>query len=127
MHTPIVMNAALGVALALAALTRATHRSPISPGRGRSSCWMPLLVGYWLTIGLRAAAFVPSEPRASWIFNGAGIGETRAFWSGARAAWLAIVLPPAVAFAGAGDSVRCSDGARRCGIPRSWSSSSSRP
>jgi hypothetical protein len=53
-----------------------------------------------LTIGLRAAAFVPSEPRASWIFNAAGIGQTRAFWSGARAAWLAIVLPPAVAFAG---------------------------
>jgi len=62
---------------------------------------MPLLVGYWLTIGLRAAAFVPSEPRASWIFNAAAVGQTRSFRSGTRAALLAIVLPAALAITGA--------------------------
>ena len=99
-HTPIAMNAALGVALALAALTRARSFADLTRPR-TIVLWMPLLVGYWLTVGLRAAAFVPSEPRASWIFTVAGVGDARAFWSGTRAAFLAIVLPPALVFTGA--------------------------
>jgi len=99
-HTPIAMNAALGVALALAALTRAKSFAGLT-GPRTIVLWMPLLVGYWLTIGLRAAAFVPSEPRASWIFNAAGIGEARAFRSGTRAAFLAIVLLSSLTFTGA--------------------------
>jgi hypothetical protein len=99
-HTPIAMNAALGVALALAALTRARSFADLTRPR-TIVLWMPLLVGYWLTVGLRAAAFVPSEPRASWIFSAAGVGDARAFWSGTRAAFLAIVLPAALVFTGA--------------------------
>jgi hypothetical protein len=98
-HTPIVMNAALGVALAIAGLTRARTFANLT-GPRTIVLWMPLLVGYWLTIGLRAATFVPSEPRASWIFSAAGIGQRRAFWSGTRAAFLTIVLPSALVVTG---------------------------
>jgi hypothetical protein len=62
---------------------------------------MPLLVGYWLTIGRPRRGVRPSEPRASWIFNAAGIGEARAFRSGTRAAFLAIVLLSSLTFTGA--------------------------
>jgi hypothetical protein len=97
-HTPIAMNAALGVALALAALTRARSFADLTRPR-TIVLWVPLLLGYWLTVGLRAAAFVPSEPRAAWMFNAAGVGETHSFWSGTRAPLLAVVLPPALLFA----------------------------
>jgi hypothetical protein len=61
--------------------------------------WIPLLVGYWLAIGLRAAAFMPSDHRASWIFAAIGPARTRAFWSGTRAAMLALVLSAGVSVA----------------------------
>jgi hypothetical protein len=99
-HTPIAMNAALGVAIALAALTRATSIADLTHPR-TIVLWIPLLVGYWLTIGLRAATFVPSEHRAAWIFNSASTARTLAFWSGTRAAMLSVVLPAAVVIAGA--------------------------
>jgi hypothetical protein len=94
-HTPIAMNAALGVAIALAALTRAKTVADLTQPR-TIVLWIPLIVGYWIAVGLRAATFVPSEPAASWIFRAAGAGRALAFRSGVRAATLTLVLPPAL-------------------------------
>lgn len=97
-HTPLAMNAALGVALALAALTRARTTADLMHPR-TIVLWIPLLVGYWLAIGLRAATFMPSDHRASWIFAGIGRSRTQAFWSGTRAAMLAVVVSTGVSVA----------------------------
>ncbi len=94
-HTPIAMNAALGVAFALAALTRAKTFADLANPR-TIVLWIPLLVGYWIAVGMRAATFVPSEPAAAWIFRSAGAERALAFRSGVRAAALSIVLPPAL-------------------------------
>jgi hypothetical protein len=93
-HTPMAMSVAFGVALALAALTRAKTFADLMHPR-TIVLWIPLLVGYWLAIGLRAATFMPSEHRAAWIFVALGPGGTRAFWSGTRAALQTVVLPMA--------------------------------
>jgi hypothetical protein len=94
-HTPIAMNAAIGVAIALAGLTRSKTIAGLMQPR-TIVLWIPLLVGYWMTIGVRAAAFVPSELSAAWPFRFAAPATTRAYWAGTRAAMLAIVVPPAV-------------------------------
>jgi len=94
-QTPIAMNAALGVAIALAALTRAKTVADLTHPR-TIVLWLPLLVGYWIAIGVRAATFMPSESAAAWVFRAAGVGRGVAFRSGARAATLAVVLPPSL-------------------------------
>ncbi len=94
-HTPIAMNAALGVAFALAALTRAKTFADLAHPR-TIVLWIPLLVGYWIAVGVRAATFVPSEPTAAWLFRSAGLERALAFRSGVRAATLCVVLPPAL-------------------------------
>jgi hypothetical protein len=50
-------------------------------------------MAYGMTIGVRAAAFAPSEVRASWAFRHNGPEATSAYWSAARASMLAFVLP----------------------------------
>jgi hypothetical protein len=91
-HTPVAMATAIGVAVALAALTRSKTLEGLMQPR-TIVLWIPLLIAYWMTIGVRAALFVPSELRAAWIFMAAEPVEARAVWSGMRAAALAIVAP----------------------------------
>jgi hypothetical protein len=57
---------------------------------------VPLLVGYWMTIGLRAAFFVPAELPAAWTFRANGPATARAYWRGTLAATIALVVPPAL-------------------------------
>ena len=61
--------------------------------------WIPLLVGYWMTIGVRASFFVPSELAAAWTFRANGPAATRAYWAGTRAAMMAFVMPPSALIA----------------------------
>jgi hypothetical protein len=91
-QTPVAMNAALGCAMALVALTRAKTLDALMQPR-TIVLWIPLLVGYWLTIGLRASAFVPSELPAAWTFRTSAPTGTRAYWAGTRAAFVALVIP----------------------------------
>ncbi len=58
--------------------------------------WVPLVVVFWMAVGLRAAFFVPSELPASWTFAVNGPEESRQYRSGVRAAILAILLPSGV-------------------------------
>ena len=84
-QTPVAMNVAIGCALALVALTRSKTIAGLMQPR-TIVLWIPLLVGYWLTIGLRASAFMPSELPAAWTFRSSAPTGTRAYWAGTRAA-----------------------------------------
>jgi hypothetical protein len=59
--------------------------------------WMPLVLAYWIAVGLRGAFFVPSELPAAWSFRTNAPVSTRSYWLATRAAMVAVVLPPAVA------------------------------
>jgi len=95
LHTPVAMNLAAGVAIGIAGLTRSKTIAGLMQPR-TIVLWIPLLIGYWLTIGMRASAFVSSELPAAWAFRSIAPPRTRAYWSGTRAALLAVVLPAAL-------------------------------
>ena len=61
--------------------------------------WIPMLLGYWMTIGVRASFFVPSELPASWTFRSNAPATSRSYWSGSRAAMMAFIIPPNVLLA----------------------------
>jgi hypothetical protein len=91
-HTPIALSLAVGVAIAIAGLTRSKTIAGLMHPR-TIVLWIPLLMGYWMTIGLRASAFMPSELAASWTFRSSAPVRTRAYWAGTRSAMIAIVVP----------------------------------
>jgi hypothetical protein len=55
--------------------------------------WIPLVLSYWIAIGVRASFFVPSELPASWAFRVNAPKAARAYWSAVRASMLALVVP----------------------------------
>ena len=59
--------------------------------------WIPIVVGYWITIGLRAAFFMPVELPAAWAFRAHTHLPSSSYWRGARAAVIGFALPPAMA------------------------------
>jgi len=62
------MNAAVGVAIVLAALTQVRDFSMLTQPR-TVVLWIPLVLAYWSIVGLRAAFFVPADVPAAWIFR----------------------------------------------------------
>lgn len=96
-QAPIALNAAIGLMLVVAGLSR-TGGDLASLARPRTAIlWIPSLLAYWMTIGLRAAFFVPSDLDASWSFRTNAPDGTVAYWSAVRATVLAVVMPPVVA------------------------------
>lgn len=55
--------------------------------------WIPLVVAYWMTIGLRASFFVPSELLASWTFQANASETALSYWSAVRGSMIAFVVP----------------------------------
>jgi hypothetical protein len=92
-QTPIAMNAAAGVAIVLAALTQVENIASLARPR-TAVLWIPLVVAYWLTVGVRAAFFVPSELPAAWTFRANAPDAAPGYWAAVRAVMLAWVLPP---------------------------------
>jgi hypothetical protein len=97
-QTPLAMNAAVGVALVGAALTRVRDFEALTHPRSLV-LWIPLVIAYWTAIGLRASFFVPSELPASWTFQINGPEPSSGYWAGVRAATVAVLLPPALVLA----------------------------
>ena len=95
-QTPIAMNAAVGVALVLAALTQVHDLASLIRPR-TVTLWIPLVLAYWMTIGVRAALFIPSELPSSWTFGANAPEPSAGYWSAVRAVTLAVVLPPMLA------------------------------
>jgi hypothetical protein len=97
----IAINTALGAALVLAGLGRAASDLTSLTQPRIAVLWIPLVLAYSLTIGLRASFFVPSELRSSWTFRSNGPAPAKAYWSATRASMTAVVLPPAALAAAA--------------------------
>ena len=94
-QAPIAINTAVGLAIAVAGLAQAGDVAALMRPR-TAVLWVPLLLGYWAAIGLRASLFVPSELPAAWTFLANAPSRSRAYWSGVRAALVALLVPPAV-------------------------------
>ena len=90
----IAINTALGAAVVIGGLARNVP-DLASLARPRTAVlWIPLVLAYSLTIGLRAAFFVPSELPGSWTFRVNGPERTTAYWSATRSSMIAFVVPP---------------------------------
>src|SRR5213078_3963712 len=96
--TLIAMNAAVGIAFVLAALTQVRSFSSV-PDLRRVALWIPFVLAYWTMIGLRASFFVPSELPAAWLFQSNGPAASSAYRTGACAAIVALVGPAAMLLA----------------------------
>jgi hypothetical protein len=93
-QAPIATAAAIGLAVIVAGLA----------GRSGDLQWMtrptadvlsiPLLVAFWIAVGLRASFFVPSELPSGWSFRSHAPEAARSYWSATRAVMIAFVLPP---------------------------------
>src|SRR6185295_14819395 len=68
-QAPIAVNTAIGLAIAVAGLAQRANTIEAFMQPRTAVLWIPLLLGYWATIGLRASFFVPSELRAAWAFQ----------------------------------------------------------
>ena len=93
----IAMNAALGVAIIVIELTRrgSDFAGLFHPSTALSR--VPLLLAFWLAVGLRASFFVPSELPAAWTFRTHATKGSRASHGAIRGAAAALLVPPLTA------------------------------
>ncbi|OLD13607.1 MAG: hypothetical protein AUJ01_14975 [Acidobacteria bacterium 13_1_40CM_3_65_5] len=98
-QAPVAMNTAVGLAIVVAGLSRSASDLSALMRPRTAVLWIPLLLAYWATIGLRASFFVPSELPASWTFQSNAPLRSRAYWSAVRASLIAIIVPPAATLA----------------------------
>jgi hypothetical protein len=93
LQAPMAMNAAVGAAMVVAGLSRSV-RSVESLMRPRTAVlWIPLVMGYWMAVGLRASFFKPSELPASWSFRANSSGHVVERWLAVRAAMIGFLAP----------------------------------
>ncbi len=90
---PIAINAALGAAMVVAALSITTRHLDVIMRLRTAVLWIPLVMGYWMTVGLRASFFVPSELPASWAFRANAPDSVKAHWLAVRASMIAFLVP----------------------------------
>ena len=93
----IAMNAALGVSMIVLELTR---RGSDFAGLFQASTALsrlPLLLAYWVAVGLRASFFVPSELTAAWTFRTNATEGLRSSHGAIRGAAAALLVPPLTA------------------------------
>ncbi len=96
-QSPIAINAAVGVAVVVAALSMHADDVPSLMRPRTLVLWIPLVMAYWLAVGVRAAFFVPVELRGGWAFAVNSPGHGTAYWSAIRGAMIAYVLPRTLA------------------------------
>ena len=59
--------------------------------------WIPMVIGYWIIVGLRASFAMPTELPAAWAFRVHSSLPSVSYWSGVRAAIASFALLPALA------------------------------
>jgi hypothetical protein len=96
-QAPIAIAAALGVAIISIALT--TREGGLAELREPRTVvlWIPVVLGYWIVVGLRASFAVPTELRAAWAFRVHSRLPSASYWSGVRAAMISFAIGPALA------------------------------
>jgi hypothetical protein len=96
-QAPIAINAAIAVPIVVGALSRAAGDIAALQRPRTIVLWIPLVLGYWAIVGLRAAFFVPSELPAAWALRANAPACHAAYWTGTRAALRTLLIPPALA------------------------------
>jgi hypothetical protein len=97
-QAPVAISAAVAVAMILVGAAR--RGGDFTSGAATELVFaVPLMVAFWILIGLRAAFHVPSEIAASWSFFANGPVRSRGYRRGVIAAIVALVAPPAVVVA----------------------------
>lgn len=100
-QAPIAINAAIGLAILIFGVVtaRGTVAATLQAPDVRLAA--PLILVFWIVVGVRAAFFVPSELPAAWMFHANAPRSTSAYALGTRAALMALVGPPASLIAAA--------------------------
>jgi hypothetical protein len=100
-QVPVAIAASLGVAIiGIALATREGGFAELQTPR-TVVLWIPLVIGYWIIVGLRSSFFVPTELPAAWAFRVHSRLPSASYWSGVRAAMIAFAIVPALAANGA--------------------------
>jgi len=92
----IAINAAVGVTIIVASLLRSRGDVAALMRPRTAVLWIPLMLVFWVGVGLRAAFFVPSELPAAWTFRFSAPMRTPAFWAATRAAAIGFLVPVAI-------------------------------
>jgi hypothetical protein len=95
-QSTIAINAAIGLTLVVAALLRASGDIGLMMRPRTAVLWIPLVLVFFIGVGLRAAFFVPSELPAAWSFRFNAPIRTPAFWSATRAAAIGFLVTVAI-------------------------------
>ena len=92
-RAPIAINSAIGLGLIVVSLSRARGdlAAALQP--------MPLMLAYWMAIGVRAAFFVPSQLPAAWTWIVNAPDRLASYRAAARASIVAVVAPVTTALA----------------------------
>jgi hypothetical protein len=95
-QAPIAIAAALGVAIvSIAVVTREGGLAELRTPR-TVVLWIPIVLGYWIVVGLRASFMLPTELKAAWAFRVHSQLPSTSYWSGVRAAMFAFAIGPAL-------------------------------
>ena len=95
-QAPIAIAAALGVAIISVAIVTREGALPELRAPRAVVLWIPIVIGYWVVIGLRASFVVPAELKAAWVFRAHSQVPSASYWSGVRAAMFAFAIGPAL-------------------------------
>ena len=90
---PIAINAALGLGMIVISLSRARDAATAR------LMAIPLIAAFWLSIGLRASFFVPSELPAAWTWFVNAPDRLASYRAATRAAIVSLVAPVATVLA----------------------------
>jgi len=95
-QAPIAIAASLGVAIVSIAL--ATRDGGLAELRVPRTVvlWIPIVLGYWVIVGLRASFVLPTELKAAWAFRVHSRLPSVSYWAGVRAAMVAFAIGPAL-------------------------------
>ncbi len=96
-QVPIAIAASLAVAIIGVALaTRDGGFEELHTPR-TAVLWIPIVLGYWIVVGLRASFVMPTELPAAWAFRVHSRMPSASYWAGVRAAIVAFAIGPALA------------------------------
>ena len=90
----LAMNVALGVVMIVIELTRRDSDAAGIFHPSLALARIPLLIAYWLAIGLRASYFVPSQLPAAWALRTNTLAAPRVNHSAIRGASAVLLIPP---------------------------------
>jgi hypothetical protein len=95
-NRPVQTVAAINAAIAAPIIVVGLWRAGPSVVPTLEVLWIPMVVVYWLAVGLRASFYVPSELPANWAFAVNAPGSSSQYGAGVRASMLAVLLPAGV-------------------------------